>query len=692
MVNLKAKLALQDAPEGDAGSLVKPDSFNSDSLSQDGFDRRNKIRLLLVDDQNSIRQYLRSSLEPELDLEIVGSAADGQTAVSLVETLHPDIVLIDIEMPGMDGLKATQIIKERFAKTKVIILSSHDNNEYINQALKVGAKGYLLKNTPATEIVHAIRYVYKGYLQLGPGLFEKLESTKNALATHNNLESKNQQHSENLVVSSQPTNLTKTKSLQPNNYEWSSSTKELIETLPQVWTRGLLYFLIVFVGIILPWAMFSKVDETGSARGKLEPQGKVFTVDAPVSGTVAEVFVTEGQLVKEQQHLLKLESESIESELQQIQTRTEGQQNELSQSKLLKNQLVLTVNTQKQQNKAQQLEKQAQVNQARQNLQSLKNAFSLQKAEKQSQVDQARQDFQHAQTALELAKIAELKSKEEQQRYAKAEEQGIVSEIQVVEIESSAREKKRLLEQASSDAEQANLRLLEQQSSYEKLIHEANSEIEQAQLRLQEQEESYQSLIHSGKIAILKSEEQLKELETQIGTLTSQIKENQSQVNALEYQLAQRIVTAPASGSVFQLPIQKTGAVLNPGDLVAEIAPRQASLILKAQMTTPESGSLNVGMPVKLKFDAYPFQDYGIVEGELVNISPTTKVVDTEEGKIESYELDVELDRNYIQAKNKRVALRPGQTATAEVIVRQRRLIDFVLEPFKKLQKDGLEL
>lgn len=671
---------------------VKPDSFNSDSLSQNGRDRLEKIRLLLVDDRNSIRQYLRSSLEPESDLEIVGSAADGQTAVSLVETLQPDIVLIDIEMPGMDGLQATQIIKERFVNTKVIILSSHDNNEYIDRSLKVGAKGYLLKNTPTTEIVHAIRYVYKGYLQLGPGLFEKLESTKSNLATHNNLESKNQQYSENLVVSSQPTNLTKTKSLQPNNHEWSSSTKELIETLPQVWTRGLLYFLIVFVGIILPWAMFSKVDETGSARGRLEPQGKVFTVDAPVSGTVAEVFVTEGQLVKEKQHILKLESESIESELQQIHTRTEGQQNELAQLKLLKNQSVLALNTQKQQNKAQQLEKQAQVNQARQNLQSLKNAFSLQKAEKQSQVDQARQDLQHAQTALELAKIAELKSKEEQQRYTEAEEQGIISEIQVVEIESLAREKKRLLEQAISDTEQANLRLSEQQSSYEKLIHEANSEIEQAQLRLQEQEKSYQSLIHSGKIAILKSEEQLKELETQIGTLTSQIKENQSQVNALEYQLAQRMVTAPASGSVFQLPIQKTGAVVNPGDLIAEIAPRQASLILKAQMTTPESGSLNVGMPVKLKFDAYPFQDYGIVEGKLVNISPTTKVVDTEEGKIESYELDVELDRNYIQTKNKRVALRPGQTATAEVIVRQRRLIDFVLEPFEKLHKDGLEL
>ena len=629
-----------------------------------------EIAVLLVDDQNSILETLHVSLKPQSDLKIVGKAVDGQTAISLVDIYRPDIALIDIEMPGMNGLEATQIIKERYPDTKIIILSSYDDDEYIEKALKAGANGYLLKTTPAAEVVSAIRSVNQGNLQLSPELFKRLILEKLGKQQSKTLEpnlgrghqiikqesiessrlipAKNEQtnqspQSSSLAVIPQTTNsLATVRSLEADSNEWSSLTKELIETLPQVWTRGLLYSLMVIVGIVLPWAMFSKVDETGSAKGKLEPQGKVFTVDAPVAGTVDEVFVSEGQLVKSQQALLSLESEPVASELQQVQTKVEGQQKELAQLKLLKNQLILTVNTQKQQNMAQLFEKQA-------------------------QLDQARQDIQHTQLALRLAQEAYGEAEKEVQRFLKAEDQGIVSEIQVVEKEDSVRERKRLLEEASSDHQQA-------------------------QLRATEQQESYQSLTHSGEIAVFKNEEQLKEIDQQIVTLNSQIKENQSQVNGLKYQLEQRIIKAPASGSIFQLPAQKTGTVLEPGGLVAEIAPQQSSLILKAQMIPTESGSLDPGMPVKMKFDAYPFQDYGIVEGKLVSISPTTKVVDTPEGKAESYELEIELEQDYIQAKNKRVALRPGQTATAEVIVRQRRLIDFVLDPFKKLNKDGLEL
>ena len=645
MVNLKAK----------------DDSSDFDLPIEPTDSRQTDINILLVDDRKSIRESLHVSLEPEPDIKVVGTAIDGQTAISQVDTFNPDVALIDIEMPGISGLEATRIIKERFPNTKIIILSSYDSDEYIDRALKAGANGYLLKTTPTSEIVNAIRCVDKGYLQLGPGLFEKLNSEK--IVKHrsdrlvkyestqplvskpaaNGFQYHSQEHDKSLAVTSKKANsLSESSLLKSDHNEWSSLTRELVETLPQVWTRGLLYSLMIIVGIVLPWAMLSKVDETGSAKGKLEPQGKVFTVDTPVAGTVDEVFVKEGQQVKSQQPLLSLESEPVESDLAQVQTELEGQQKELAQLKLLKNQLVLTVNTQKQQNTAQLFEKQA-------------------------QLDQAEQDVRHSQMALHLAKKAYEEAEKEIQRYVEAKNQGIVSEIQVVDKEDAAREKERLLEQAISDSEQAQLRVIEQQKSY-------------------------QSLIHSGSIAVSKNEEQLKEVEKQIVTLNSQIKSNQSRIDGLEYQLKQRVVKSPVNGSIFQLPAQKTGTVLEPGGLVAEIAPKQSSLILKAQMIPTESGSLNPGMPVKLKFDAYPFQDYGIVEGSLVSISPTTKVVDTPEGKAESYELEVKLDRDYIQAKNKRIALRPGQTATAEVIVRQRRLIDFVLDPFKKLNKDGLEL
>jgi DNA-binding NarL/FixJ family response regulator len=133
----------------------------------------NMIRILLVDDQSLIRQGLRALLELEPDLEVVGEAENGQSAIALVETLNPDVLLLDIRMPVMDGVAVTREIGQRFTDTKVLVLTTFDDEQYVAQALHYGAKGYLLKDTPSEELAAAIRAVYKGYTQLGPGLFEK---------------------------------------------------------------------------------------------------------------------------------------------------------------------------------------------------------------------------------------------------------------------------------------------------------------------------------------------------------------------------------------------------------------------------------------------------------------------------------------------------------------------------------------
>ncbi len=134
------------------------------------------IRILLVDDQKLIRQALTALLELDSSIQIVGSASDGQSGIELVEAHHPDVVLIDIRMPGMDGVTATRIICERFPDTKILVLSSYDDEKFLAAALRAGAKGYLLKDTPAEELIGAIRLVYKGYSQIGPGLLEKINS------------------------------------------------------------------------------------------------------------------------------------------------------------------------------------------------------------------------------------------------------------------------------------------------------------------------------------------------------------------------------------------------------------------------------------------------------------------------------------------------------------------------------------
>lgn len=131
------------------------------------------IDVLIADDQNFVRKTLESYLEPESDLNVVGVAENGAIAIDRVKELQPDIVLMDIEMPVMDGLSATQIIAREFKNTKVLILSVRDKEQDVARALELGAKGYWLKNTTAEELADVIRYVHKGYFQVALELVEK---------------------------------------------------------------------------------------------------------------------------------------------------------------------------------------------------------------------------------------------------------------------------------------------------------------------------------------------------------------------------------------------------------------------------------------------------------------------------------------------------------------------------------------
>lgn len=132
------------------------------------------IRVLLVDDQRTVRESLRIALESEPDLEVVGTANNGITAIEQVEALQPDVVVMNMEMPGLDGASATQQITNRFAETKVLIHTSYDSDEYLTRSLAMGAKGYLLKSVETQDLTDAIRSIHKGYTQIAPGLLDKL--------------------------------------------------------------------------------------------------------------------------------------------------------------------------------------------------------------------------------------------------------------------------------------------------------------------------------------------------------------------------------------------------------------------------------------------------------------------------------------------------------------------------------------
>ena len=132
------------------------------------------IRLLLVDDQQLICQGLKAMLSLESDLEVIGIAHNGKAALEQVEALQPDVVLMDLKMPVMDGREATRLICQSFPNTSVLVLTTFDDDGYIVDAMRAGAKGYLLKDMPSEELAQAIRLVRSGYTQLAPGLMDKL--------------------------------------------------------------------------------------------------------------------------------------------------------------------------------------------------------------------------------------------------------------------------------------------------------------------------------------------------------------------------------------------------------------------------------------------------------------------------------------------------------------------------------------
>ncbi|MBF2065796.1 MAG: HlyD family efflux transporter periplasmic adaptor subunit [Calothrix sp. C42_A2020_038] len=470
------------------------------------------------------------------------------------------------------------------------------------------------------------------------------------------------------------------------------ATEELLDALPRPWTRSLLYLILGLIIIVLPWSMLSNVDETGSARGRIEPEGATQRLDSQASGSVKAVRVKKGDAVKAGQVLVELESDVLQTEMQQAQTKLEGLINQYSSLELLKTQLKLAISVQEQQNKSQELEKIAQVNQAQKELSAKQSTYSLQKLEKLAPIEQAQQNIDSTRTAQKLADIRLSKDIAEVQRYSELVQLGVVPQTKVVELEKQASESQMLNSKAQSDVKQAQLRLKEEQRRYQVIMTQTLSDVEQAKLRLIQQQSSYKSMLQSGKLAILKSQENLKDLQTQINSVQSQIAQTRSQLTALKLLLGQKIVRAPIDGVIFALPIEKPGIVVQPGQMIAQIAPKNTSLILKAEIPSQQSGFLNVGRKVKIKFDAYPFQDYGVVPGEIKWIAPDSKVNQMPQGNMETFELEIALKQPYIQSGNKRIAITPGQTATAEVIIRQRRLIDFMLDPFRKLQKGGLEL
>jgi DNA-binding NarL/FixJ family response regulator len=133
-----------------------------------------KIRILLTDDHTLFRQGIRTLLSAEPDLEVVGEAGNAMDSVAAARQLHPDVVLMDIGMAGMSSFEATRQIRKEGTNTKIVFLSMYDDEDYLAECVEIGANGYVLKDSPADQLVTAIREVHRGGSYLSPRLLTRL--------------------------------------------------------------------------------------------------------------------------------------------------------------------------------------------------------------------------------------------------------------------------------------------------------------------------------------------------------------------------------------------------------------------------------------------------------------------------------------------------------------------------------------
>lgn len=270
------------------------------------------LRILLVDDQKFVQHKLQQMLSSEANLEIVGTVSDGQAAIAEIESLKPDVVLIDIEMPNMDGIEATKIISERFPDCKVLVLSSHERSEYVQQAISSGADGYILKNTPAKDLMVAIYSVSRGYSHFGPKLLQKIQIDSN--------------DSNSSLVES-PTSNKPVKSPQKIRRQWMFSVITSLILLGAIAIGARSYYqrqannndqpnLKDLTVPVKTQALTVRVE----ASGTVEPIETV-NVSSEVVGKVSELYVDRGDKVEAGDVLAKLDYSEQEAQIVQAKGR-----------------------------------------------------------------------------------------------------------------------------------------------------------------------------------------------------------------------------------------------------------------------------------------------------------------------------------------------------------------------------------
>jgi DNA-binding NarL/FixJ family response regulator/multidrug efflux pump subunit AcrA (membrane-fusion protein) len=529
------------------------------------------ISILIVDDQKFVRARLECLIESIPDFQVVGIADNGLDAIAQAKTLMPDLVLLDMEMPQLDGLKATKLITKKCPRTRILVLSSHDEPKYVSESISAGATGYLLKGASEEEIEQAIRFVFKGYTHIGAGLLSEMLP----------------------VVPKYPILEPITADfslLEPNELTYQSNSQEMVLTAEDFLTiqpewgnlsehhnpngfRQTLAWLVLAMSLTTgmyamrqwlrkPLPTLSYVEQSATIvqtqfTGKIEPV-KTFKIAAITPGVVENIAVQVGEQVEVGQPLLTLKNLAAENEQKQIvqeQQLTRQQQQEVLQQQQTAQQQIF--------------ELEQKIKRLKYDLAPLKAEIAeanLQVSLAQSQAEKL--PIHQRQDSVARSKAIYERATSKFNRLDNLNKQGAIPQEQ--------------LEQAESELEIAKV-------DYETAIAAANvnSKLQQNQKQLSHLQEKLTIQEQQDAIAQLEKQKQTAQLQYQQATEKLELLRQQAaQLNQYQVPQVNTVIKATESGIITELPVT-VGDQIYAGNTVIGLAK-----LAQLKVAVPVSGRL----------------------------------------------------------------------------------------------------
>lgn len=657
---------------------LSPGLFNKVFLSQSDTETTkniNKIRVVIIDDQKFICKQIELWLKLEKDIEIVGTAYDGATGINLIESTQADVALIDLQMPKMDGFEATEIIAKRFGNCNILILSSSQDRQDIQRALKAGAKGYLLKSASAEDIVNSIRSARRNYFQLSSGLFNEVVLPK-----------LNEESIADSTESASTTTPTAKKStgngkqdkdglFRQESLERLSSPESLDRLMEVVNPRA--WIPLTTVGFLtataLVWSIFGRIPVTIQGAGVLVYPSTVVPLQSASSGQLSELNIREGFVVDRGDVIATLESTDLQEQLRQ------------AKLKLIKleeqNSKTSSVQSQREEQDIRSIQEQKQALGER--LRIVQNLTPTIKEKGLSALQRKRQNLASRKQTLEELRPT-YKSRLEKRRFLL--ERGAISEDVFL---------------------QAKQEYLDNISNVDRI----NGELKD--IEVQEADAYRQYLTNLNEIKNIKA--QIQELNSKRANLTQQdlqnstvrtkeIQEVQRQISRIKQNIkSQSHIVSRYKGTILELSVNP-GQVINAGDRIATINTEKqlSNLVGVTYFPVKDGKKIEPGMEIQITPQTIKRERFGGIVGTVTKVSPFPITSEAAAKKVGSSEIisglvsqqqpvviQVSANLNpdeqtfsgfeWSSSSGPQLKMSPGTTTSARVKVEERAPITFIL-------------